>query len=854
MKNIRKYRVWSEFSLKIILPALSTIALFIIAIFLILIPSLEKSMMDSKKEMLKELTSAAMSTLFELHRKEQSGIISPDEAKKAAIKQINSIRYGKEKKDYFWIMDMQTVMIDHPYRPDLNGRNLSNFQDKAGKKLFSIFIKKAKTDGGGYVDYIWQWKDDSSKIVKKLSYIEKFEPWNWIIGTGIYPEDVREEISLITARIIKISSIISVIILLLLLLIAFYSMKIEKEKAVAKNRLKNSKEKYKKLVEASTEGTIMMLDGNFFYTNSTILEMLGYSADEFKKLTISDIVSNEKNDKNSGAEFLNHLSEEIETHSHFEAFLKKKNAALFHVILSISSVKLSGKSGFIIIVKDIDEESKNEQKQIELARENLIAELQASQLFLAQPIKKLVRSTISINLNSSVRKAAELMTKNSYSSLMITADSGEFIGIVTDLDMRERVVSKDFRIDSPIYEIMTSPVITISENALIFEAIYLLQERDITHLAVKNSSGKVRGMIDSRQLMKIQRYSAAFLFKEINTATSLEEIYSVNTKLPVLVKALVDSGAKPKNITRIISKISDSINIKLIRLAIDELGEPPAKFSFLVFGSEGREEQTLVTDQDNAIVYEDVPPEKSEEVNSYFMKLSERVCGWLDSSGYSFCEGGIMAKNQKWCQPVSRWREYFTKWISDSEPEDLLEVNIFFDFKSIYGFTQFPSELRDHINSLLKEHPLFFIHMTRNCLLSKPPVGLFGKIMLESREGEHSKTFNIKDAIRPLTDLIRIYALKHSLDATNTLERIEKLYEKKLFRDTDYNEIIHTYNFLMQQRLKNQAISKSMGEKTSNEINPKQLTEIEISMLKKSFSEISTLQTKLSYDFLGSIG
>ncbi|MBS3945104.1 MAG: cache domain-containing protein, partial [Melioribacter sp.] len=260
-----------------LLPTLLTIALFIIAIFMVVIPQFENIILDRKREMIRELTNSTVSMINRWHQVQLKGMISEDEAKKNAIDLIKNLRYGEELKDYFWVTDLHPNMIVHPYRPELDGNDLSNFEDLKDKKLFVEMVKAVQNSGEGYVDYMWQWKDDSTKIVPKLSYVKKFEPWNWVIGTGIYIEDVRLEIKLLERKILTISVIVTILSSLLLSYIAFRNIKNEKLRKKAEDDLHESREKYRMLVEASGEGLIMILDNKQTFYNKTFYSMLGYS-------------------------------------------------------------------------------------------------------------------------------------------------------------------------------------------------------------------------------------------------------------------------------------------------------------------------------------------------------------------------------------------------------------------------------------------------------------------------------------------------------------------------------------------------------------------------------------------------
>ncbi len=196
---------WRHFAISVVSPAILTFALFLGLIFAVVIPTMRANIIERKREMIRELTQAAWSELAGLHARERQGAMTRQEAQAAAVARMQSLRYGDDGKDYFWVSDMHPRMIVHPYRPELNGQDLSEYSDRAGKRLFVEFTKLVRADGAGYSEYLWQWKDDERRIVPKLSYVKGFAPWGWIIGTGVYLEDVRCEISEITRRMIWIA-------------------------------------------------------------------------------------------------------------------------------------------------------------------------------------------------------------------------------------------------------------------------------------------------------------------------------------------------------------------------------------------------------------------------------------------------------------------------------------------------------------------------------------------------------------------------------------------------------------------------------------------------------------------------
>ncbi|MFV9646071.1 MAG: DUF294 nucleotidyltransferase-like domain-containing protein [Desulfobacterales bacterium] len=476
---------------------------------------------------------------------------------------------------------------------------------------------------------------------------------------------------------------------------------------------------------------------------------------------------------------------------------------------------------------------------------------ESSQFFSHIVASIFTRDLVFCDAEFSIQKAASVMSSNRCSSIFIRKSGGDFVGIVTDTDLRKKVIAKGVDIKKPVSEIMSSLVGMISDKALVFEALMVMMHKNIKHLAVTDADEKVIGVVTNSDLVAAQGQSPLFLIREITTADSVEKIIDKHSQLPGLIQNLISSGAKAKNVTRLITTISDAILNKLIGFAIEKSGRPPAGFVFMILGSEGRKEQTLKTDQDNAIIFEDVSKESEERVKSYFLKLGETICTWLDQAGYNFCKGDVMAKNPKWCQPLSTWKEYFSAWIHAAGPEDLLQSSIFFDFRGAYGDMDLITELRKYLFGSLVGWPGFFRHLTENALHFKPPIGFFRNFLVESK-GEHQNSFDIKSAMTPIVDFARIYALKNKLEETNTQERLYQLYLKTVLSWQDYNELEQAYSFLMQLRFIRQITSViDENKKPDNYVNPKKLSSIEQTMLKEIFKRIEKMQTKLSFEFTG---
>ncbi len=277
--------------IRIILPVMLTVVLFIGTIFLLILPILEARMLDDRRVLLRELNQTAWSLLAAYQAKEEAGEISRRDAQTLAIKTLRALRYGPESKDYFWINDLQPILIMHPYRPDLEGQDVSDFTDPNGKRLFAEVVKTVRQSTAGFVDYQWQWKDDPQRIVSKISHVKEFKPWGWVVGTGIYVEDVRAEIAAITRRLTKVCLGILAVILLLSWYIIRQSAKGERRRREIHLALRESEHKYRLLAETASEFIIAFdHDGRILYVNRAWVATGGYCPEETSQQSIFELI------------------------------------------------------------------------------------------------------------------------------------------------------------------------------------------------------------------------------------------------------------------------------------------------------------------------------------------------------------------------------------------------------------------------------------------------------------------------------------------------------------------------------------------------------------------------------------
>ena len=472
--------------------------------------------------------------------------------------------------------------------------------------------------------------------------------------------------------------------------------------------------------------------------------------------------------------------------------------------------------------------------------------------FFNQPLSLIYsRQPVFCDADTSIRDAAGIMARQQSSYAFVRSADPAQVGIVTEKDFARKVIARGYPIDNPVSGIMSAPLRTVSEKALVFEAMMTMMEGDFQHVGVVDANEAIIGMLSNKDILSFQGQSPLFLLREIQLAPGMDKLIEKHKQLAGLVRSLIYNGATARNVTRFITAVSDTILNKLMSMTLDEMGPAPVPFVFMIMGSEGRQEQTLKTDQDNAIVYQDPKPAFAEQVGSYFQKFGDIACTLLNEAGYDFCTGGVMAKNPRWCQPLSKWKSYFSDWIHAAEAEDLLQASIFFDFRRGFGEESLIEALRSHLFTSLKGWSGFFRHMTENALNFKPPLGFFRNFVVESK-GRHRNAFDIKSAMTPIVDFARVYALKNGIEETNTLDRLSQLRIRKIISLKEYDEMEKAYSFLMQLRFVRQ-ITAVMDDnlKPDNYINPKKLTHIEQTMLKEIFKRVEKFQAKMNFEYIG---
>lgn len=449
-----------------------------------------------------------------------------------------------------------------------------------------------------------------------------------------------------------------------------------------------------------------------------------------------------------------------------------------------------------------------------------------------------------IPASESVSKAAERMARLEIGSLLVSDESEKIVGILTDKDLRKKVVAKRMDYDAHVGTIMAAPLLTVSAHAPCFEAILQMMRSQVHHLAVERHN-EIVGVITAHDILVFQGNAPFYLLQEIVSQKKMEGLYGLSQKVPSVIRTLIEEGAKAHNITRMISVLHDHIIQRLLTLLQEKMGPPPARFFWMVMGSEGRKEQTFRADQDNALVYED-PGEGWDNIKQaklYFRHFGNSAVEHLAACGYPLCTHHMMASNARWRKPYPAWTGYFEQWMLTADPDEALYPKFFFDFRPLYGDQALAQKLKDQVTKSAAESKSFLNRLAKDCLAILPPLSFFRNFIVE-KDGEHKNRLDLKlRGLVPLVDFARVMALKHGIQETNTLERLTLLEQGGQITRDLHIELTEAYEFLMQLRLVHQLKMMEAGEEPHNHLDPAQLSELEKKTLKEAFGVISRMQT-----------
>jgi CBS domain-containing protein len=478
-------------------------------------------------------------------------------------------------------------------------------------------------------------------------------------------------------------------------------------------------------------------------------------------------------------------------------------------------------------------------------------------------VRRLItRLPVMIEESASVQEAARLMTENDISEALLLApgDGGDsdrvftdsddrpwrLAGVLTDQDLRERIVAEGASAQTPIREISHGNLITIQSDESVHEAMLVMLRNNIHRLPVLHRRRPV-GVVHLSDIVRYETNSSAYLVSNIFSRTTVKGLARLTPDIRAAFVRLVDEGATSQMIGNAMSSIGRSLMRRLIELAEAELGPPPVAYCFMVHGSLARNDQSIITDQDNALVLDDSFDPKAHD--DYFREFAQRVSDGLDACGYPYCKGGIMATNPQWRQPLAQWKRYFEKWIARPDPQRLLHSSIFFDLDAVSGEERFVEELQDFVAARAQASPLFLAALARNALSRTPPLGIFRTFVME-KDGRHDNAINIKRrGVAPMNDVIRVHALGVGSSAQNAFERLDDISKAGALPAGQTDRLRYALEFLSLVRLRHQAHEIRNDQPVDNSIEPEHVSAADRHNLKEAFQVLSNAQKFLRFRY-----
>jgi CBS domain-containing protein len=435
---------------------------------------------------------------------------------------------------------------------------------------------------------------------------------------------------------------------------------------------------------------------------------------------------------------------------------------------------------------------------------------------------------------TTVGDAAEQMARERLSCVLVRTDRG--YGIVTDRDLRTRVVAKRLPYDRPLSEIMSFPVRTVDAERLAHEVLLEMIEGGIHHLPVVDG-GRLVGVLTDTDLLGLERRRPFLIRSQVERAEDAGAVAEAAATLPQSVLTLAKAGLDPVDVGHVVAVTIDAVTRRLIQLAVRELGDPPAPWAWMALGSEARREQALATDQDHALAYAD----GAEGHDQYFGGLAARVVAGLEACGIPRCRAGVLASQAPWRRTASSWVRTFEEWMTGRAAEPVALTTIAFDYRVIEGPLDVERLLDATVRSA-KKRPAFLRRLARSALDFKPPTGFRGRVVL-LRHGEHAGTLDVKQrGLLPIIDLARLFGLEAGSAAKSTLERLRAAGEAGVLDEDGRDALEEAYRVILEARLSHQAARVENEVDADNFLDPAELGSIGRARLKDAFRVITHVQ------------
>lgn len=455
-----------------------------------------------------------------------------------------------------------------------------------------------------------------------------------------------------------------------------------------------------------------------------------------------------------------------------------------------------------------------------------------------------MRQPIGCAPDTPLRDAVRLMHEQHVGSIVVLDPADKPLGIFTLRDLR-RVVADGVDLAQPIDNLMTPNPFHLAPDASAFDAAIAMTERHIAHVCLVEHE-KLCGVISERDLFSLQRVDLVHLARTIRHAGKVETLAGLRSDIRLLVDRMLAHGASSTQITHIVTLLNDHTVCRVIELTLEDMGDPGIPFTWLCFGSEGRREQTLHTDQDNGILFEADSASEAASIRERLLPIAREINQRLAQCGFTLCKGNIMAGNPELCLSRQEWSRRFAGFVLEATPENLLGSSIYFDLRTIWGPDEGCEQLREELLRRVASNSLFQKMLAENALRQRPPVGRFRDFVV-ARSGADKDTLDLKvQGLTPFVDGARLLALANGIGAVGTLERLRALIAKGVIDALDGAAYEEAYHFIQQTRMQQHQLQARDELPYSNRVDPDHLNHLDRRILRESFRQAQRLQSSLA--------
>jgi len=484
--------------------------------------------------------------------------------------------------------------------------------------------------------------------------------------------------------------------------------------------------------------------------------------------------------------------------------------------------------------------------QSRLQLQNTFAQRAAEQQTMTTALEQLIkRDPVSVVPAAPTRAVLEQMNAQHIGCVVVVDDERRPVGILTQSDLVPRVILAAFDLERPIGELMTANPHQLAGTASAYDAALAMATHGVHHLLVVDAEGRLKGVVSERDLFALQRIGLRQIRAGIDNAADIDALQRASKDIRQLALNLIAQGIGAEQLTQFISTLNDALTRRIIRLALETHDLIGVDFGWMAFGSEGRHEQTLSTDQDNGIIWQCAEWENPVPIRNRLLAFAREVNANLAACGFPLCKGNIMASNPELCLTLDEWKSRFGAWIREPDPDALLNASIFFDFRVLYGNERLGDQLRNWLNRTVRGNSAFLRMMAVNALSVPPPLGRLRDFVVEDNGCIDLK----KSGARLFVDVARIVALRTGVDSSSTAQRLRQASGKMGVSADEAAAIIDGFHFIQLLRLRSQHLETEHGAPDDNHVNPDMLNELDRRILKEAFRQARKLQIRIKLDY-----